>query len=147
MKGSEKMVYKAFGNTIAVRIDRGEEILTSVKEICKIENIKLASISAIAAVDHVVVGLYSIEEKKFLPNTFDDALEMTSLSGNVTTKDGEVYLHIHANFADRKGHAFGGHLTEAVVSGTCEMFIQKIDGEITRRIDEATGLNIFNIVD
>lgn len=141
------MVYKVFDHTIVARIDRGEEISASVKEICKMEGIKLASISAIAAVDHVVVGLYSIKEKKFLPNTFDEALEMTSLNGNVTTQDGEVYLHIHANFADSKGHAFGGHLTEAVVSGTCEMFIQVIDGEITRRYDKSTGLNIFNIID
>ncbi|HEX3039155.1 MAG TPA: PPC domain-containing DNA-binding protein [Caproiciproducens sp.] len=139
------MNYKVFGSTIAVRIDRGEEILASVKEICKKENIKLASISAIGAVDHAAVGLYMVEEREYLPNTFDGEMEMTSLNGNVTTKDGEVHLHMHANFADGKGNAFGGHLNEAVISGTCEMFIEKIDGEITRRIDEVTGLNIFDI--
>lgn len=139
------MVYKVFGSTIAVRIDRGEEILSSVKEVCQKEGIKLASISAIGAVDHVVVGLYMIEKQKFLPNTFDGEMEMTSLNGNVTTKDGEINLHMHANFADKKGSVFGGHLSEAIISGTCEMFIEKIDGEITRRIDEVTGLNIFDI--
>ncbi len=139
------MNYKVFGSTIAVRIDRGEEILASIKEICKKESIKLASISAIGAVDHAIVGLYMVEERKYLPNTFDGEMEMTSLNGNVTTKDGEVYLHMHANFADGKGSVFGGHLSEAVISGTCEMFIEKIDGEITRRIDDVTGLNIFDI--
>jgi predicted DNA-binding protein with PD1-like motif len=52
---------------------------------------------------------------------------------------------MHANFADSKGSVFGGHLNEAVISGICEMFIEKIDGEITRRIDEITGLNIFDL--
>jgi uncharacterized protein len=139
------MQYKVFGSTIVVRIDRGDEIMASVKEICKKEGIKLASISALGAVDHAVVGLYRVEEKNYLPNTFDGDMEMTSLTGNVTTKDGEVYLHMHADFADARGRVFGGHLTEAVISGTCEMFIQLIDGEIGRRLDEATGLNILDI--
>ncbi len=139
------MKYKVFGNTIVVRIDRGEEITASVKSICEKENVRLASISALGAVGHAVVGLYRVEEQKFLSNTFDGELEMTSLTGNVTTKSGEIYLHMHADFADETGHVYGGHLAEAVISGTCEMFIQKIDGEVSRIHDEQTGLNIFNL--
>lgn len=139
------MQYKIFGNTMIVRIDRGEEIISSVKNICEQEGIQLASISALGAVDHIQVGLYRVEEQAYCPNTFDGDMEMTSLTGNVTLKDGKVYLHIHADFADEKGHVFGGHLTEAVVSGTCEMFIQVISGKIGRRHDAITGLNILDI--
>jgi predicted DNA-binding protein with PD1-like motif len=139
------MVYKAFGSTVVVRIDRGEEIISSIKEVCEKENIKLASISALGAVDHAVVGLYKVEERSYSHNTFEGEMEMTALVGNVTTKDGEVYLHIHADFADESGKAFGGHLSEAVISGTCEMFIQRIDGEIGRRPDNKTGLSILDI--
>lgn len=139
------MKYKVFGSTIVARIDRGEEIVASVKSICETERVKLGSISALGAVGHAVVGLYRVEEQKYSPNTFDQELEMTSLIGNVTTKDGEVYLHLHANFADEKGHAFGGHLNEAVVSGTCELFLQVLDGSVGRVHDEVTGLNIFDL--
>ena len=139
------MIYKVFDNTIVVRIDRGEEILSSVNSICKKENVKLASITALGAVDHVVVGLYKVDEKRYFPNTFDGEMEMTSLTGNVTTKDGEVYLHMHADFADADGHVFGGHLNEAVISGTCEMFISTLNGTVGRKTDDATGLNIVDI--
>lgn len=139
------MVYKVFGDNIVARIDRGEEILVSVKSICEKENIKLASISALGAVDHVIVGLYKVAEKKYVPNTFDGEMEMTSLTGNVTTKDGEVYLHMHADFADADGHVFGGHLNEAVISGTCELFIHTLNGTIGRKLDEVTGLNILDL--
>ncbi len=139
------MVYKEFGSMVVLRIDRGEEIVSSVKKVCEKENIRLACISALGAVDHAVVGLYLVEERKYSPNSFDGEMEMTSLTGNVTTKDGAVYLHMHADFADGSGHTFGGHLNEAVISGTCEMFIQRLDGEIGRRLDAETGLNILDL--
>lgn len=139
------MVYKIFGNTIVARIDRGEEVLSSLKIICKKENVQLASISAIGAADHVIVGLYNVAEKEYIKNTFDGEMEMTSLTGNVTTKDGEVYLHLHANFADGDGHVFGGHLNEAVISGTCELFIFTLNGTMGRKLDEVTGLNILDL--
>lgn len=139
------MKYKVFGSTIAVRIDRGEEIFSSVQSVCKKESVKLAVISAIGAVDHAVVGIFSFKDKTYISNTFDKELELTSLNGNVTTKDGEIYLHLHANFADENGNAFGGHLNEANISGTCELFIQVLDGAVSRIHDGVTGLNLFDI--
>lgn len=139
------MVYKIFGNDIVARIDRGEEIVQSIKAICNKENVGLASITALGAVDHVVVGIYHVVEKKYYSNTFDGEMEITSLIGNVTTKDDEVYLHLHANFADADGHVIGGHLNEAVVSATCELFIHTIEGTVGRQPDEFTGLNLFDM--
>ncbi|MBE6829039.1 MAG: DNA-binding protein [Ruminococcaceae bacterium] len=139
------MIYRIFGDTIVARIDRGEEIVQSLKAICEKENVGLASVTALGAVGHAVVGLYRVGEKKYYSNTLDGEMEMTALTGNVTQKDGEVYLHLHANFADAQGHVFGGHLNEAVVSATCEMFIHTLKGSVGRRPDEATGLNLFDM--
>jgi hypothetical protein len=138
------MIYKIFGNTAVVRIDRGEEIVSCVKKLCEKENIRLASITALGAVDHIAIGLYRVSEKKYFKTTIDKEMEMTSLIGNVTTKDGEIYLHFHANFAGEDGKVFGGHLNEAVVSGTCEMFITILNGKIERECDNVTGLNILS---
>ncbi|MDF1495530.1 PPC domain-containing DNA-binding protein [Caproiciproducens sp. CPB-2] len=139
------MTYRIFGDTIVARIDRGEEIIQSLKAICEKENVGLASVTALGAVGHAVVGLYRVGEKKYYSNTLDGEMEMTALTGNVTEKDGEVYLHLHANFADAQGHVFGGHLNEAVVSATCEMFIHTVKGSVGRRPDEVTGLNLFDM--
>jgi predicted DNA-binding protein with PD1-like motif len=44
---------------------------------------------------------------------------------------------------DDLGNVVCGHLNEATVSVTCEMFIRIIDGEVGRFKDEETGINLF----
>lgn len=139
------MVYKKFGNKIVVRIDRGEEILEKIKELALKENIKLASISAIGAIDELVVGVYNVSEKEYHSNEFKGDLEVVSLLGTINTMNGEFYTHIHLSAGNEKGEVFGGHLNKAVVSGTCEMVVSLIDGTVDRLYDDETGLNIFKM--
>ena len=53
-----------------------------------------------------------------------------------------VVQHMLA-LVDSEGKVFGGHLNRAVVSATCEMVINVIDGVVDRVFDNETGLNIF----
>ena len=138
------MEYKLFNDTYVLRLDRGEELISSIKKLCEIENIGLATIEGLGACDHVVLGLYDINQQVYHKETFDEAFEITSIIGNVTMMDDEVYLHIHINIADEDLHAYGGHLYECVISATCELFIRKINGQVIRKKDEETGLNLFN---
>ena len=138
------MQYRVFGDTYVVRLQRGEEVLACLRELCEKESISLGTVSAIGAVNHVVVGVYRVDEQKYVANTFDGVMELTSLMGNITEKDGEPYLHLHATFGDLTGKVIGGHLNEAVVSATCELFVRKVEGHGGRRLDPETGLNIFD---
>ena len=52
------MNYMKTGNTYIVRIDRGEEIVKAVNDICREENITLGSLSGLGAVDSAKLGLY-----------------------------------------------------------------------------------------
>ena len=62
------MDYRRFGNTIVVRLDRGEEIVAQVKAVAEKENIKLASVQALGSVNDFTVGVFDLEEKQFYPN-------------------------------------------------------------------------------
>jgi uncharacterized protein len=139
------MQCKKYGNTLAIRVDRGEELIKSIQRACEQENVAFGFITGIGAADHVVVGLYRVAEQKYYSNTFDGEMEMTSLLGSVTEMDGKTYLHLHANFAKSDGQVIGGHLNEAVISGTGEIFVRILDGKMGRRRDSVTGLNIFNM--
>ncbi|MBS6518036.1 MAG: DNA-binding protein [Clostridium sp.] len=137
------MDYRRFGNTIVARIDKGEEILEQVKAIALKEEIKLASIQALGAVDQFTAGVFKTDEKKYMANDFSGSFEIVSLTGTINTMDGEFYCHLHMSAGDDKGHVFGGHLNRAFVSATCEMIITIIDGTVDRSFSEEVGLNLF----
>ena len=141
------MEYRRFDKKIIVRIDRGEEILSKIKEVALAENIKLASVSALGATDDFTVGVYNVEEKKYYSSHFEGQFEIVSVTGTINTMNGEVYTHIHFSAGNDKGQVFGGHLNEAKVSATCEMVIEIIDGEVDRfKDEEVTGLNLFKFL-
>lgn len=140
------MEYRRFGNKIVARIDRGEEILEKIKEIGISENIRLAHISALGAVGEVTVGVFKTGEKKYYANEFKGDFEITSLTGTITTKDGEFYSHLHMSAGDVEGRVYGGHLNKAVVSATCEMVIDIIDGAVERKFSDEIGLNLFKFL-
>ena len=138
------MEYRKFGNTIFARIDRGEEILEKLKEISVKENIKLAHVSALGATNDFTVGVFNVDEKKYYANSFSGNFEIVSLTGTVTTMDGEFYAHLNMSAGNDKGKVFGGHLNRARISATCEMVITVTDGKVERKFNEDVGLNLFD---
>ncbi len=137
------MEYRRFNNTIVCRIDRGEEILDKIKEVALKENIKLANVNALGATNEFKVGVFKPEKKKYYSNEFKGDFEIVSLTGTINTMNREFYTHIHMSAGNDKGEVFGGHLNKAVVSATCEMIINIIDGVVDRKFDEDIGLNLF----
>ncbi len=139
------MNYKRFDDTVVVGLERSDEICSSLLEICKKENIRLGSVVGIGACESIEIGVYKIDERKFYPKKMIGIFEMTNLTGNVTTKDDEIYLHLHASFADESGKVVGGHLSCGTVSAVAEIFIHITDGCVTRYHDtEVTGLNVLD---
>ena len=147
------MQFRRFGKKYFVRIDRGEEIMGTLEKFCRDEKITLAEVKALGAVNDFEVGLFDVAGKKYHKNNFKFPAEITSLWGTVTTKEGQVYLHIHMSAADIKGHVFGGHLSRAVVSATCEMIVHDISEgssngfKVERKFNEEVGLNLFEFLD
>ena len=150
------MIYKVFGDTIVMRLEKGEEIISAITELCKEKAISAGSVSAIGAVDNVILGLYKVKEKKrysrehllllifkYYSSEYKEEMEMTSLTGNISVKDNEPYLHFHANFGREDGSVVGGHLNKAVISATCEIIIHRINGVIGRKFDDEIGLNVI----
>ena len=138
------MDYRKFGNTYVIRMDRGEEVVRTLTDFCQKEDVTLGSVDALGASDHAVIGLYDVETREFHKKTFDEPLEISSLHGNISTMNDEIYLHLHINLARGDLSVIGGHLAECRLSATCEMFVRKLEGRVERRHDnEVTGLNLY----
>lgn len=137
------MEYRRFDDTLLVRLERGEEILEQLARLARTEQIPLASVQGLGAVDRFTVGVYSVDEQVYLSREYSGSYEIVSLTGTVDTMQGQFYCHLHMSAADGQGTVRGGHLNRATVSATCELVLRCIAGTIDRQKDPATGLNLW----
>ncbi len=134
-----------FGNVYAVRIDRGEDIVEKLRELCGNENIRFAQVSAIGASEHAVLGVYDLEKREYARETVSGFCEITSLTGSVTSVNEAPYIHLHATLADQRHRIRGGHVLELTVGATCEMFIHVFEAAVGRIHDDQMGINLWDI--
>jgi len=73
-------------------------------------------------------------------------LEIASCTGNISIKDGEIFVQAHITLADMEGKAFGGHLMPGTEIFAAEFFVQELIGQdLVRAKDEITGLPLWKI--
>ena len=138
------MEYRRFGNDYVVVIRKGEEILQVLSEVCKKEEILLGTVSGIGAVGEVTLGVFDTGKFAYESRTYKGDLEIASCSGNISTMDGETYLHIHMVVGNaEKEICCAGHLNRGVISLTGEFFLHKINGEVDREYSAEVGLNLI----
>ena len=82
----------------------------------------------------MVIGLYDVSSRVYHKTTLEGPMEITSLVGNISSKDGAPYLHLHINVCDEQMRVLGGHLNECRISATAEIAVRVIAGEVGRRM-------------
>lgn len=138
------MEYAFFGRTAVLRLDKGEEVIASLKKFCLGHKIRLGAISGIGAVNKAIIGTFLQDSKKYHAEELAGNMEIASLSGNITTKQGEVYIHVHVTLTGEDLRAVGGHLNAAWIGATGEFVVEIIEGNVERQFSEEIGLNLLS---
>lgn len=136
--------YKKAEGKYFLSIANHSEISEALAAFCKEMNIMSGEIYGLGAVNKVVLRFLNPATKKYEDLVFNEQMEMSNLTGNISRKDGEVYLHLHATFGRSDCSAIAGHLFTAVISGACELVLIPSEAEIGRKFDEETGLNLYS---
>jgi predicted DNA-binding protein with PD1-like motif len=133
------------GRIFVGRFEAGKDLLAELTEFCKKKNIRLGFFDLIGAVRNAKLGYYDQEMKKYTGCVeLNKKLEISSCMGNISIKDGEIFVHAHITLADREGKAFGGHLMPGTEIFAAEFYIQEhIGGELIRGKDKVTGLPLW----
>ena len=142
------MEYRRYGSDVVLRIQKGEEILESIQAVCEREDIRLGSVNGIGAVNELTLGVFNSEKFVYETTDYTGDMEIASCMGNISTKDGACYLHIHLAAGNpTKGMFAAGHLTRGVVSLTGEFIIHSIPAQVEREFSPEVGLNLFKFLD
>lgn len=138
------MQFKKFQDTFLIRLEKGEEHVSSLAKFCTEQNVLLGDVRGIGAASSITLGFFTPGTKAYRTETFERYMEITSLIGNITQKDGKPYLHLHLNAAGDDYRSIGGHLVAAVISVTGEIWIRPYDGNAGRKLDDEIGINLIN---
>ena len=133
------------GRSFAGRLIYGEDLLQSLEEICRKENIAAGTLSVIGAVKKAKVGYYDQSARKYNePISIERCFEIASCIGNISLKDGKIFVHAHITFADLEGKCFGGHLMPGTVLFAAEYYIEELTGlSLERKHNDETGLSLW----
>ena len=136
----------SFKETIVGRLEHDMDILEELTDICGEEKIQSARLEAIGAVKKAVIGYYQQSNREYQFKELKQSMEIVSLIGNVSLKEGEPMVHAHINLADDSGNCFGGHLAEGTIVFACEFMLHCLDGPaLQRRFDKQTGLTLWGM--
>ena len=141
-------------NKVIIRLDKGDEIFTALSELFT----KMfeggpffGTVEGIGGCDQVEVGIFDPERKSYVVHKREGMLELVSLNGNLTEKDGKPFFHLHAVFAyhdeDGNPQTLSGHLLKARIGLTAEIVVTAIDTGVSRCYDEELGIRTWDFRD
>ena len=143
------MEYKKYGDTVYIRADKGAEIISAIKDVCKKEQILSAVYSGIGGCSSAEIQTFLPESGTFETKTISGMLELVSLTGNIILdENGELYHHTHAALSYKEGEKHGmaaGHIKSITVLYTAEIELRPVNGGIIgRKYDPETGTGFWD---
>ena len=140
-----KAVEYAGGRVLLGRLARDADILESATAFCAATGFEMGLVSVIGAVKKATIAFYDQSNKEYNYITFDEPLEIVSLAGNLSRKDGKPIIHAHAIFSRPDGQTVAGHLASPTIVYAGEISVIELKGKMLERgYDEVTGLPLWD---
>ena len=139
------MRFQRFGDRYIVRLESGEPVIETLTEFLLSERIEFANLSAAGAVRSVRLGYWNADTRAYEYRDLDEQLEVVSFQGNSSLKDGQPFLHLHGVFGRRDFSVVGGHIKEARVHPTLEVWLRTETIAVRRARDETSGLDLLDL--
>jgi len=134
------------GRIIVARLMPKEDIVKGTIRTAMEAKVESSVFSIIGTLRKARLGFF-LGKGQYKPIEFNESLEIVSLVGNTSKKDGEVTVHAHMVVADSEGKAYGGHVMDGcLIDATGELvMIELQDIQLRRKPDVATGLNLLDL--
>ena len=135
------------GEKIFVLIfDTGDEVISDLTHFAKEHQLKAAQFAGIGACLRVTLGFFEIEQKDYRKIEINEQVEVMSLLGNISiSENGGPKVHGHMVVGKSDGTAHGGHLLEAHVRPTLELFLIAHPSQLQRKMNEKIGLALIDL--
>lgn len=134
----------AAGAERVVILEPGERVIETLTAYLSQQGIMAGRISAIGAFSEAQIKYWNAETKRYEERAVRQQVEVISLLGDVSEKDGQPFIHAHVTLGDSQYNALVGHLGEATAYPTLEVFITLYEGALRRQDDPAVQLAVIH---
>ena len=135
---------KKVGDTYIVSLKDKSSIYDALTDFINKQKIRGGQVTGIGAVNEATLRYYNPATKTFIDKTFQEQMELTSISGNVAEIAGALSVHLHVTLGRSDYTALTGHLRDAFIRGAGELFFYPLNSRIVKTKDAVTGLNLYN---
>lgn len=125
--------------------DDGDAVVEILSLFARDHGLSGARLWGIGALDQVELGFYRHEQRDYDRFSLQEELELLALNGNLSVTDEGPRVHAHVVVGRSDGTAHGGHLFEARVGPTLEVFVVESPVEIRREMNEEFGLPLIRL--
>ena len=141
------MKSKKTENGYVLVLERGEKVIATMTDFCVKEGIQSGFFQAIGAIKNTEIGYYSLEKKEYFFKVFPEDREVASMTGNIALVENKPFMHAHAvlSASDQGLTCVGGHVKEAEVAVTLEVFLTPLTSALERKHDDQIGLKLLNV--
>lgn len=130
--------------TLVIAFGPGDEVMAGLTELARTRGWQSAHFSGIGSFSSATLGWYDFGRKAFKKIPRHGTLEVASFSGNVTLdQDGTPIVHAHSAVADEQGTLTGGHVFDATVAATLELFLTEEPTAVRKVPDEKLGTKVI----
>jgi uncharacterized protein len=140
-----KVLADAAERTIAVVMDPEDEAMAQLRRFVREHGIVAARFTAVGAFSGARLGFFDLQQQEYLPIEVDEQVEVLSMMGDVSLKDGKPDVHAHVVLGRRDGTTVGGHLLEARVLPTLELMLIESPGHLARTYRPEFGLPLIDV--
>ena len=134
-----------FGDRYIARVESGERVIETLIDLLRREGIGFASLTAAGAIRWARLGFWEAERRSYSHREFVEQLEVVSFLGNAAIRGDDPFLHVHVALGRGDFSVVGGHLAEAIVHPTLEVWIRSEPGEVRRVKDPESGLDLLDL--
>ena len=141
------MRYQRFGDRYQLRFESGEHIAERLLVWLKAQDIGYASMTGLGAVSGAKISYWNAETREYEAHELREQMEVVSLIGNVTIREGAPFTHIHVTLGRSDLSIVGGHFNDATVHPNLEIWLVREAESVERNLDDASGIFLMQLPD
>lgn len=139
------MRFRRFDDRFQLRFESGEALADKLASWLAAHKIGYATMTGLGAAREATLSYWNARSQEYEQHQLDEQMEVVSLIGNATIKEGAPFTHIHVALGRADLSIVGGHLNDLVVHPNLEIELRPESRTVERSLDDNCGLYLMDL--